>query len=374
MGLRIPKRVSRAIVARFVAAITIGAIAVVVFVSSDARESTRAFSSRAEFAPIDRSSPFWRHLEKDRLELARRLEDPLGYEFLSARSIVLEGGGKALMLGDRNSSGRGPILYVFDRRENLLWKTYEPIRDAGDLYARVALSAGPKGSLLVVWSSSDGFSEWNDTRARQFDAEGDIVLEFRVGEHSNPLLTSVLYWPGGGWAIAGRYVADGGDRSSWSEVQLFGFDGEPLWSEPIRLDTGVGDFRASFIPMILDAPDSLTLIWTQWGQGARGRSIPNLFVTQRFSSRGEPRWSRPVTVGAGPYVPESGTLIDMAVFWNSPSRLRRLGDGVVQATLLGYRFGDQFHESYSAVIDADGRVRIDPIPKQSPGADRKPIG
>jgi hypothetical protein len=64
----------------------------------------------------------------------------------------------------------------------------------------------------------------------------------------------------------------------------------------------------------------------------------------------------------------------MAVFWNSPSRLRRLGDGVVQATLLGYRFGDQFHESYSAVIDADGRVRIDPIPKQSPGADRKPIG
>jgi hypothetical protein len=335
--------------------------------------SPRSAPGQAVWVTIDAESKVWSELKSESRFLKTRFGPfaPAGY---AAQSVRLDGGGRALLIGDALRN-RQPLLRVFDKRWRLRWRKNYPTDPDNEGHDDLTLCAAPDGGVLIVWSSPPWTTKPEGTRARLFDAEGRLAGEFEIAERVADGRISTLYWPGRGWVVAAAQRRADPNRPAAVEafVQLNGIDGSLRWRRSIG--PNVGQFPQGYgISMILDSADSLTALWCELAEPSGGLPGPNLHVTQRFSPDGEPRWPRPVTVGQAP-----------TYFAHFPGRietieLRRQRDGVVVARLRDGRTPKGPSDvpvssaEYLATIDADGRVRVDPIPKVAPAADRRPIG
>jgi hypothetical protein len=338
-------------------AVWIGAVALLAFAAATLRRSP-APSGQATRAIVDDKSDFWARFDGDEraaihASLAPYQRRPLAFILQTTR---LTSGGEAHLLEAAGDVAGGRVR----------WKRPRLAGVGNQTALEATLCAAPEGGVLLVWRQANRSTGDREAWARHYDAAGEVAREFRLagplgayGSHS------AILWPGRGWVVAiNEYETRTGELIGGATVRLFGFDGAPLWTDGRCLDLGrPGDNQIS---LALDSSESVSLLWYRWRSEPDAARAANLFVTQRFSPAGEPRWSRPVTAGEAPDFPRG-----------APRRieLRRLRNGVVRASLYEDRPGaPRGFDEYLSQIDADGRVRLIPLSPRPPSAEPPRIG
>ena len=164
------------------------------------------------------------------------LRDQFGDEAsrpLGIQEAQLENARRAVLISPLPDRPTPPLLLVLDERGSLLWTKPRPFAGTRPGIQHYAVTAAPRGGASMVWFDTAS----RVLALRLWDANGDILADFRLLEAEACDSLSAIYWPG-----VGHLVTIGKDGATQAQLLdangglVFGREGRVVspkaWGRP----------------------------------------------------------------------------------------------------------------------------------------------